>query len=120
MYYVCIENNKVNSILNYEPNVPASVTVETISDEDYHNINNELTHYYDIVTRSVIARTPEDVRVLKDSINPPGFEQRQFLNSTDWKVFRHIREKALGITTSLTEEDYLTLEAERHEQAKSI
>jgi hypothetical protein len=43
-----------------------------------------------------------------------------FLASTDWKVLRHIRQKALGETTSLTEEEYLALELQRSQVAASI
>ena len=45
---------------------------------------------------------------------------RQFLADTDWKVIRHIRQKALKIETSLTDEEYLALEAERQQKAASI
>ena len=43
-----------------------------------------------------------------------------FLNSTDWKIMRHIREQALGLETSLTDKEYLELENKRQEAAKSI
>jgi hypothetical protein len=43
-----------------------------------------------------------------------------FLASTDWKVLRHIRQKALGETTSLTEEEYLALELQRSQAAASV
>jgi len=38
---------------------------------------------------------------------------QEFLNATDWKVIRHLGQKALNIATSMTEEEYLALEAER-------
>ena len=43
-----------------------------------------------------------------------------FLNETDWKVMRHIRQKALGIETTLSEEEYLELETERHNKAIQV
>jgi hypothetical protein len=45
---------------------------------------------------------------------------RQFLTDTDWKIIRHIRQKALEIETSLTEEEYIALETERQQKAESI
>lgn len=49
-----------------------------------------------------------------------NIEARVFLNSTDYKVLRHIRQQALGIATSLTAEEYLELEHERQAAAESI
>jgi hypothetical protein len=43
-----------------------------------------------------------------------------FLNNTDWKILRHLRQQALGISTSLTAEEYLELEHERQMAAESI
>lgn len=44
----------------------------------------------------------------------------QFLNSTDWKVLRHIRELALNQPTSLSHEQYIELEQARAEAAAKI
>lgn len=43
-----------------------------------------------------------------------------YLTLTDWKVMRHIREKALNRPTTLSEEEYIVLELERERQADSI
>jgi hypothetical protein len=47
-------------------------------------------------------------------------EAIQFLNQSDWKILRHIRQKALGIELSLSEEEYLALEQQRAEAAAKI
>lgn len=47
-------------------------------------------------------------------------EHQKFLDETDWMVLRHIREKALGLETSISEGDYLDLEEERQSRAKEI
>lgn len=117
MHYVCIENNTVISILNYEPAVPETVTVVSITNEEYTTIENQ-THYFDIALNSVLAVSSEIV-AQKEAELSNGTE-REFLNSTDWKVLRHIRQKALAITTSLTEEEYLTLEQQREDAAARI
>ena len=53
MYYVCIENNVIASILNYEPAAPESMTVVTISDAEEKSIRDQ-THTFDIATKSVV------------------------------------------------------------------
>ena len=47
-------------------------------------------------------------------------EAQKFLDSTDFKVLRHIRQKALGQELSLSENEYLALEQERSNAAARI
>ena len=117
MHYVCIENNAVSSILSYEPNVPNTVTVVTIADSEYNQLVAQ-THRFDIATRKVV---PVDASILaaKTQEQANAVEQ-EFLRSTDWKVLRHIRQKALGVPTSLTEPEYLALEQQRAAAAARI
>jgi hypothetical protein len=117
MYYVCIENGAVVSIMSYEPAVPAGVTVVTITDEQQAQILAQ-THRFDVVTKTV---TPVESSELaqKEQEKKNGLEL-EFLKSTDWKVLRHLRQKALGITTSLTEAEYLELETQRDAAASRI
>jgi hypothetical protein len=42
------------------------------------------------------------------------------LAETDYKVLRHLRQKALGQELSLSEEEYLALEQERSDAAARI
>jgi hypothetical protein len=117
MHYVCIENNTVISILNYEPSVPVSVTVQEISDAQAAQIAAQ-THYFDIDESTVKAvDSAITVQKAKDLANA---QEREFLNSTDWKILRHIRQKALNITTSLTDAEYLQLEQQRQAAAAKI
>jgi hypothetical protein len=117
MYYVCIESNKVISVLNYEPNVPVSVTVISITDAEEAQITQQ-THYFDVDTRtvkSVAASVAEQkAQQLANS------KEREFLNSTDWKILRHMRQKALNIDTSLSEAEYIQLEQQRQSAAARI
>jgi hypothetical protein len=117
MYYICIENNQVISVLNYQPTVPNTVIVTELSDSDYSLIENK-THFFNVGTKSVAPLTPEQIS--QQQTSNENTEKIEFLNSTDWKVLRHIRETALGIETSMTEEEYLALEHQRNEVAKSI
>lgn len=117
MHYVCIENNKIISILNYAPNVPNSVLVIDIPDEAAENIKNQ-THFFDVATRSV---QPVSQAVLdKKQTELRNAVEREYLNSTDWMVLRHIRQKTLGIATSLTEAEYVDLEQKRNAAASRI
>jgi len=117
MYYICIENNDVVSVLNYEPNVPETVEIIEISNDDYKKIEKE-THFFNVETKTVqeVAQEVLDQKVayVKNS------EFRDFLCESDWKVLRHIREKTLGLETSLSEEEYIELEQTRQQAADSI
>lgn len=117
MHYVCIENNSITNILNYEPSVPNSVTVVTITDDEYKTIM-EQTHRFDIGTRSVVA---VDSNILSaKATEQANAVEKEFLRSTDWKVLRHIRQKALGVPTSLSDSEYLDLEEQRAAAAARI
>jgi hypothetical protein len=115
--FVCIENNEVVSILSYEPNVPSTIEVVEITDAENQLIKDQ-THYFDLVTRTVISLPAVDLE--KKEIEKQNIPILEFLSSTDWKVLRHIRQTALGITTSLTEDEYLELENQRQAAASSI
>lgn len=117
MHYVCIEDSKIISILNYQPNVPGSVTVKEISDAQANQIAAQ-THYFDITDSTVKAvDSAITIQKAKDLANA---QEREFLNSTDWKILRHIRQKALNITTSLSDAEYLQLEQQRQAAAARI
>lgn len=115
--YVCIEDKVITSILDYKPNAPATVSVYEINDQDYEKIQNR-THYFDVAMRKIMS-VPEQTRNIYEQ-QDNNIKHQTFLNSTDWMVLRHIREKALGTPTSLTEDKYLQLEQQRAYAAASI
>lgn len=117
MYYVCIENNLVISIMPYEPAVPNTIRMVTIPDNQYNQIMAQ-THRFDVSTNTVVAvGSTELAQKEQDKLN--GIE-REFLNSTDWQILRHLRQKALNIPTSLTDAEHLTLEQQRQAAAARI
>lgn len=115
--FVCIENNQVTSIINYQPNVPDSIQVIEISDSEYQLLMEE-THYFDVET-STVKSIPQ-VEADRQTVEKQNVQYRELLNSTDWQVMRHIRQKALGIPTTLSDVEYLDLENQRQNAANSI
>lgn len=121
MYYVCLEEEIVVSVLNYLPEVPGSVEVIEIQDSDYKNISNQ-THYFDVKKKSV-QKFSDDIFIKQEQEKENAAKnaaKRDFLSKSDWQVLRHLRETALGIPTSLSAEQYLNLEQQRQEAAKEI
>jgi len=117
MYYVCIENNQITTILNYQPNVPGTVSVTAITDEQYDQLVND-THFFNVATNTVESLTNEQI-IAKSTFNQNSVH-REFLNTTDWQVLRHMRQKALALPTTLTDAEYLELEQQRQTAADSI
>lgn len=117
MHYVCIEDNRVANVLDYAPEVPATVTVVEISNNEYALLTSR-SHYFDIPTQTVLPYGAEVIGAREQQqLNKT---HQQLLNNTDWQVLRHIRQKALGVPTSLSEAEYLDLELRRNQAADSI
>jgi hypothetical protein len=117
MYYVCIENNQLISVLNYEPAAIDTVTVKEISDHDYELLNAG-SHYFDIPTLNILAHSNSVLNAREQQAQSINLKKQ--LQDTDWQVLRHIRQKALGVPTSLSEAEYLDLELERNRIAAQI
>jgi hypothetical protein len=117
MYYVCVENNNVVSVLNYRPSVPSSILVIEIDDAKAAQLQAQ-THYFNVRTQRV-EPVAGDLAAQK-SRELTNAENKEFLNSTDWQVLRHIRQKALSIQTTLSDAQYLELEQQREAAASRI
>jgi hypothetical protein len=117
MHYVCIENNQVTGIQSYEPAVPSTVSVVTITDQQHQQIMNQ-THRFDVSSKTVVL-VDSAIIAEKEQYRLNGIE-KEFLNSTDWKILRHIRQKALNVPTSLTDAQYVELEQQRQAAAARI
>lgn len=116
MHYICIENNDIIGIMEYEPNVPNTVEVYEISDDERKSL--DVTHYFDVKLRK-IQPLPQQYfdKIAQDQQNAV---YRKYLSDTDWMIMRHLRELSLGVTTSLTEQEFLALESKRAETAAKI
>ena len=97
-----------------------------LSDDD--SINVELFLKGGDGWRSSTVPAPS-IEVLYDLIpaSKTKLEQNQinedaqdFLNESDWKILRHLRQQTLGIATSMTTEEFMELEQLRHEAALRI
>lgn len=122
MYYQCIEHGQITGVYNYEPNVPESVTVIEISDQEYDLVYVKKTHKIDLEKLKVVS-LPESVllqNLTAAQIIKVNKENLRYLKSTDWMILRHLREKTLDQSSSLTEEEYLQLEQKRADAAAAI
>jgi hypothetical protein len=117
MHYVCIENNQIIGIQSYEPAVPSTVSVVTITDQQHQQIMDQ-THRFDVPSKTIVA-VDSAILAEKEQYRLNGIE-REFLNSTDWKILRHMRQQALNVPTSLTEAEFLELEQQRQAAAARI
>ena len=120
MNYICIENEQIIGVFNYQPAVPESVKVVEITDDEATGIKNG-THFLDL--DNIVKPKPQveiNAAIEEKQKEISNSEYRLFLSSTDWKVLRHIRQLALEIPTSLTAEQYLELENQRQNAANSI
>jgi len=113
MKYLCIEDGKVISMLDYVPNVPKSVEVLEISDLEAEELNQG-KRYYDSIDKNKSGK--KEILDSMDSSN----KSQAYLNSTDWMILRHMRQLTLGIATSLSDSEYLKLEKSRQAAAMKI
>lgn len=117
MYYVCVTEGRVASVINYEPACVPPMQAYAISESEYGQIQAQ-THYWDVTTCRVLPM-PEHVQAAKQ-IQEHNRACLRYLQDTDWKVLRHIRQLHLGEPTSLTADEYTQLERERAKRAAEI
>ena len=117
MHYVCIENNTVVAILNYLPSIPNTVRLQEITDPQANQLRAQ-THYFDVADNAVKS-VAGDVAA-QQTTDLANAQEREFLNNTDWKILRHIRQKALNIATSLSDTEYIQLEQQREVAAARV
>lgn len=117
MFYACVEDSQVISIVDYKPKVPGTVLVFEISEIEKNSIEaGDLV--FDNQAMGFRAVGDAESTVIKD--RNTANRTRMYLIDTDWMVLRHIREQALGIETTLSQEEYLQLELDRQRAAKAI
>lgn len=115
--FVCFENEVITSVLNYEPNVPSHIHVVEITDQQYIDVFEKRTH---TVNEHGKLSPVSAAKLSAATRNQQNMENLAFLANTDWIVLRYIREKALGLQTSITEDKYIELERQRQQAADNI
>ena len=109
-----------------EHTVTELVEISPAKEAEFDENGVEISPYEDAVYEEVTKHFPveytieiEDIsaQVEQEKINQ---EALQFLASSDYKILRHFRQKALGQETSLSEEEYLALEQQRSDAAARI
>lgn len=80
------------------------------------------THYFDETLKKVVSKPKPVLDQIKQKQDADKKNRTllKFLADTDWKVLRHIREKALNLPTSLSDSEYIALEKFRHDAATEI
>lgn len=116
-YYICLEDGEFNHIHNYLPNVPDTIEVIEITEEDKKQLESD-EYYFDVESKKVSIKP--DSYFNKKEIIDEVYNSKSFLNKTDYKILRHIREKSLGINTTLSNEELLNLEKERQKKVEFI
>jgi hypothetical protein len=80
------------------------------------------THYFDETLKKVVSKPKSVLDEIKQQQDTDRKNRTllKFLADTDWKILRHIREKALNLPTSLSDSEYIVLEKSRHDAAAAI
>jgi len=121
-YYVLHDTeHKKTSIINYEPNVPSSVKVFGITETEKKQIDNG-THFFNVSTYAIEMKPSAELQAesLAKHTQVENSKHIEFLNSTDWKVLRHMRETVLNQPSTLSQQEYIELERERDKAANSV
>lgn len=98
------------------------------SNEYSEDISNAISQRTEIIDSNevIIYTLPADYTyeildiTLQHQAEQESCQALQRLVSTDYKVLRHIRQQALNIPTTLTQEEYLTLEHQRNDASLKV
>ena len=79
-FYVQLKNGKIDNYINYYPELPEGFSVVEITDNEFDQIINQRTHYFDI--------TDNTVKIIIKSNEDKWFEIRNkrntLLRESDW------------------------------------
>jgi hypothetical protein len=82
MKYLCTEDNKIISILDYIPNLPKSVKIIEISDMEAEELNQG-KKYYDFIDKKIKLIENKNIDPMNLEINVKN-ERNMLLSETDW------------------------------------
>lgn len=95
-----------------------------VTDNCSFNVVGDSIHRWDFA--NIPCPSMEELLALQPEVESKLEQEKQnaealkFLADTDYKVLRHIRQQALGISTTLTAQEYLELEQERQMAAEAV
>lgn len=110
MFKATIVNQTTNKRYNTEKKTEAEA--QAWIDETVSNLRNILIKYNrgDEVLATDIVDISAQLAAKKLSN-----DSLKFLKDTDYKILRHVGQKALSVSTTMTEQEYLILEAQRQQ-----
>lgn len=113
-YCVCVVSDtlEVVGVYDYKPEVPETIKICKILKTDYQNLMAG-THKFDASSETCIEVKPE-IDELKRQ------KYKNYLIDSDWIVMRHMREKFLGLPTTLSDSEFLAFETKRQNISKLI
>lgn len=122
MLYLLIENGKLISVCNYEPNI-GDDDIKVIKYDGkipadriiYINGKIKDRDNYLFINDQYVPKTG----TLETQINTNA-EARKYLKNTDWLVIRHRDQVDLALETSLTEDEYKEILEKRQEAREKV
>lgn len=108
MYYIFNSSNKVTGWCDYEPNHEDLLSREEYcirSEKEIHKPQCLIVGKYGSVWEPApLEKTQE--QLLQEKTNTVLIERDNLLSSSDWIVNRHLEQKMLNLTTTLSDEDF--------------
>lgn len=97
-----------------------SEEVPAVLDEEGNELSPSIPAQYETI--HVPAEYTVEIEDISESLSAQkeSAEALAFLSSTDYKILKHLREKTLGLTPTLSDEELEELELLRHEAALKV
>lgn len=114
-----IKLDKKNNIIGYVGGKSDVEGIE-IEEHEFDKLQDENGNWkYSYINNEIVKNDNSKKPNIYD-IQNQIFQLKIYLNETDFKVLRHLREKALNIQTTLSEDEYLQLENDRQAKVEKI
>ena len=115
MKYIIVQNNQI--VYQYEADQPQAFGGSWSAEYSQH-LEIDPSIQFPKLVDGVVVEDEEKKQQYEAQIQSQ--EALNFLNTTDWKVIRHRDQQALGVPTSMTEEQFQELLEQRQSARDSI
>lgn len=115
MKYIIVQNNTI--LYQYEADQPQVFGGEWSAEYSQHLEVDPSIQFPKLVDGVVVE---DEEKRQQHEAQIQSQEALNFLNTTDWKVIRHRDQQALGLSTSITEEQFQELLEQRQKARDSI